>query len=181
MHFLDAFELVITAEGKFSNDPNDKGNWTGGEIGVGELMGTKYGISAKSYGKKLREMGKCIQGLSLADAQQIYKVDFWGRLKCDLLPSAHRAPLFSCAVNCGTKNAIRWYQKVLDVEVDGIMGPITIRAAIENPNKQDILHKFCELWLAHYDSIVANDKTGVQARYLKGWRRRVEETLKKNF
>lgn len=181
MHFLDAFELVVTSEGKFSKDPNDKGNWTGGEIGVGELMGTKYGISAKTYGNRMRKMGTCIGALSLADAQQIYKLDFWGRLKCDLLPSIHRAPLFSCAVNCGPKNAIKWYQESLDVEVDGIMGPITIRAAVESPDKQEILHKFCELWLAHYDWLVANDKTGTQARFLKGWRSRVEEILKKNF
>lgn len=181
MHFQDAFELVVGLEGRFTKDPNDKGNWTGGEIGVGELMGTKYGISAKTYGKKLRQMGTCVEALSLVDAQQIYKLDFWGRLSCDLLPSIHRAPLFSCAVNCGRKRAIKWYQEALGVEVDGLLGPITIRKAIEHPDKKQVLNDFAKLWLAHYDWLVANDKTGTQARFLKGWRNRVEETLKKNF
>lgn len=180
MRFEDAFELVVGSEGVFSQDPNDRGNWTGGARGRGELMGTKYGISAKSYGKKIREMGGCIQALSLSDAQQIYKSDFWNGLKCDLLPSIHRAPLFSCAVNCGVQNSVKWYQQALGVEADGIMGPITIRKAIEHPLPKDVLYDFAELWLAHYDSIVANDTTGTQARYLKGWRNRVQNLLKVN-
>lgn len=180
MRFEDAFELVIDAEGGFSNDPNDKGNWTGGARGAGELMGTKYGISAKTYGNKIREMGGSIQALSLSDAQQIYKSDFWSRLKCDMVPSVHRAPLFSCAVNCGTKRAIKWYQEALGVEVDGIMGAITIRTAIEHPEPKEVLYAFAELWLAHYDAIVANDTTGTQARYLKGWRNRVQHLLEVN-
>lgn len=181
MQFLDAFELVVKSEGKFSKDPNDPGNWSGGKIGRGELMGTKYGISAKSYGDKLHSWGKSIGGLSLTDAQQIYKCDFWGRLKCDLLPSIHRAPLFSCAVNCGVKKAVKWYQQALEVEADGIMGPITIRKAIELPDQEEVLRKFAALWLQHYDNIVANDRTGTQAAYLKGWRSRVETILKQNY
>ena len=33
-------------EGGLSLDPNDRGNWTGGKKGSGELRGTKYGIAA---------------------------------------------------------------------------------------------------------------------------------------
>ena len=45
---LCAKELMVS-EGGFTNDPNDRGNWTSGKIGVGELKGTKYGISAMAY------------------------------------------------------------------------------------------------------------------------------------
>ena len=31
MNFDKAFELVIGAEGGYTKDPNDRGNWTGGD------------------------------------------------------------------------------------------------------------------------------------------------------
>ena len=47
--FDKAFDIIVGVEGGFSLDPNDPGNWTGGKRGVGELKGTRWGISAKSY------------------------------------------------------------------------------------------------------------------------------------
>lgn len=43
--------LIITLkyERGYSNDPNDRGNWTGHNVGVGILKGTKYGIAAHAY------------------------------------------------------------------------------------------------------------------------------------
>lgn len=38
--------LTLPAEGNLSTDRNDAGNWTGGSVGVGDLKGTKFGISA---------------------------------------------------------------------------------------------------------------------------------------
>jgi hypothetical protein len=46
MGFDRAFEETIGLEGGFSRNPDDNGNWTGGRRGLGELKGTKYGISA---------------------------------------------------------------------------------------------------------------------------------------
>jgi hypothetical protein len=42
-------EGPIAHEGGYSNDPDDPGNWTGGKVGVGRLLGTKFGIAAKGY------------------------------------------------------------------------------------------------------------------------------------
>jgi lysozyme family protein len=46
MTFDDAFKGLILIEKGYQDDPNDRGNWTSGVIGIGELKGTKYGISA---------------------------------------------------------------------------------------------------------------------------------------
>src|SRR5690554_3598272 len=43
------FERLIGHEGKFTDVRGDRGNWTSGRVGAGELKGTKYGISAMSY------------------------------------------------------------------------------------------------------------------------------------
>ena len=37
---------VFGHEGGLSLDPNDRGNWTSGVIGKGELKGTKFGIAS---------------------------------------------------------------------------------------------------------------------------------------
>ena len=44
--FILSFDRVIGHEGLFQNDRDDRGNWTSGKIGVGELKGTKFGIAA---------------------------------------------------------------------------------------------------------------------------------------
>jgi lysozyme family protein len=46
--FNIAFELTVGHEGGYSNNPDDPGNWTGGDVGEGQLKGTKYGVSGLS-------------------------------------------------------------------------------------------------------------------------------------
>lgn len=44
--FNKFLERVIEHEGGYTDNPKDPGNWTGGEVGKGELKGSKYGLSA---------------------------------------------------------------------------------------------------------------------------------------
>ena len=110
MNFDAAFDLLLspTYEGGYSNDPLDPG---------GE---TKYGISKRSY------PALDIKNLTRADVKPIYRRDFWGPAGCDAVPSALKYPLFDFAVNSGPKTAVRTLQKRLQVETDGIIGPITL-------------------------------------------------------
>ena len=41
---------IFDHEGGFTDNPNDPGSWTGGAPHNGELIGTKYGIAANTYG-----------------------------------------------------------------------------------------------------------------------------------
>ena len=47
--FDTVFDRTIGSEGGFQADRRDRGNWTSGEVGKGELKGTKYGLSAMTY------------------------------------------------------------------------------------------------------------------------------------
>ena len=38
--FEKSFGRVFRNEGGFQKDPKDRGNWTSGKVGVGELKGT---------------------------------------------------------------------------------------------------------------------------------------------
>jgi lysozyme family protein len=122
--FETAFGLLIDREGALSLDHNDRGNWTSGQIGVGSLRGTKYGISAMSYPTL------DIANLTLAAAQAIYKRDFWDRVQGDRLAATVAFQAFDAAVNSGLEAASKWLQMAASVPTDGDIGDETV-AAVE--------------------------------------------------
>lgn len=128
--FLDAFERVVELEGALSMDPRDPGNWTGGSPGAGELRGTKYGISAKAY-PSLE-----IASLTLGEARDIYRRDYWDAVRGDELPWPWAFAVFDAAVNQGVGAAVRMMQDALGVLVDGVIGPRTLAAAAAATDRQ---------------------------------------------
>lgn len=96
-----AVRKVVQLEGGLSLDKNDRGNWTGGQKGVGELRGTKYGISAMSY------PNLDIASLTVDDAVAIYRRDYWDAIGADSLPPALAVVAFDTAVNSGVGAARR--------------------------------------------------------------------------
>ena len=127
--FDNAFRTVIGVEGGFTANPLDPGNWTGGRCRTGQCNGTKYGISAASY------PALDIANLTLSDAQQIYRRDYWDKAAGDSLPPALALLVFDAAVNSGPDRAIRWLQVSLQVTVDGMVGPVTLSAARQSNGK----------------------------------------------
>lgn len=83
-------------EGGYDNDSRDRGNWTSGEIGKGELKGTKYGIAAHVYPKL------DIKNLSKGDAIKIYRRDYWPKVAGDDLPVGADFTAWDCCVNSGS-------------------------------------------------------------------------------
>lgn len=117
-----AFPWVIGIEKGFQNDPQDPGNWTGGEVGSGRLVGTKYGVSAKSY------PSLDIQNITLEYAQLIAKNDFWDKFKGDEMPGSVALSVFDFGYNAGIHEGVVVLQRALDLPEDGIVGPITLRS-----------------------------------------------------
>lgn len=164
MNFDSAFERVIGHEGKFQNDPEDRGNWTSGVVGKGELKGTKYGVSAMSY------PDLDIENLTLEQAKDIYYKDFWLRVDGDRLHNAIAYQLFDAAINHGIGNAIRILQRAVDVADDGDLGPMT-RRAIDLHGIDDTLKLFNAKRIRFFTKISTFD------RYGRGWMNRVAQNL----
>lgn len=165
MNFDEAFKITVGHEGGLTLHKNDRGNWTSGIVGRGELKGTKYGISAMSYPKE------DIKNLSIERAKQLYKRDYWDKAKCDQLPDGLRFHVFDAAVNSGIKRSIETLQKALNVGVDGLIGNQTISAA----NLKDVNSTFNQFYAARisfYTSI------GTFKDFGKGWMNRVANNLK---
>jgi len=160
-----AFTRTVGHEGGLSLDRNDRGNWTSGVIGQGELRGTKYGIASHAYPTL------DIRGLTIEQAKAIYRRDYWDRIKADQLPAALAVDVFDAAVNMGVSQATRMMQRALGVTADGLIGPQTIAAAgAANPERFRRL--FAAEWLGFYTDLPGWPHFG------KGWVRRVAANLK---
>lgn len=162
MNFDQAFDRLINHEGGYSNDRNDLGNWTGGKVGVGELKGTKFGIAAHSYPYL------DIKNLTLEQAKEIYRRDFW-----DILGDAHSSikfQVFDAAVNHGHGNAIRFLQRAVGVADDGAWGKVS-QAALNRMETNDVLLRFVAFRLKFWASLRSFDIYG------RGWTNRGAENL----
>lgn len=162
--FERAIEFVLRFEGGYSNDPNDDGNWTGGEKGKGELKGTKFGISAKAY-PKLH-----IYGLTRGQCIALYRKHYWDACKCDQLPEGIAFVVFDAAVNQGVNASIRMLQNSLNVTSDGVIGPVTLKAATLADNRETLTSLIAERCLRY-------TKAKTIAIYGRGWFRRVASCL----
>lgn len=107
MSFDKAFQLTVGLEGGYSNNPADPG------------LETKYGISHRAH------PDVDIKSLTLDQAKEIYRRDYWQAARCDSMPERIGHLVFDCAVHHGVKTAIKLLQRALKVADDGEFGPVT--------------------------------------------------------
>lgn len=132
-----SLELIFGAEGGFSDDPRDPGNWTGGARGKGKLLGTKFGIAANSYPHI------DIRHLTIQGATDIYHRDYASKINFDRLPLGVDYATLDYAINSGPHKAAMDLQNVVDVADDGQIGDITIRAVLSR-NPISVLADLCD-------------------------------------
>lgn len=157
--FRRAFDALMELEGGYVNDPDD----AGGE--------TKYGISAKSY------PGLDVANLTREDAEQIYLIDYWSRVRGEDFRSEPLAlHVFLFAAHAGTRRSSRLLQVALNglgrpLSADGIIGRATIEAANAcDPAK--LLDAFKAEVRRYYMELVSRKPS--QAKYLDGWFKRLD-------
>lgn len=133
--FADAFRLTcgLEGDGKLSTDPNDRGNWTGGEVGAGKLVGSRFGISAAAFPEV------DIASLTYGGAQALAKEHYWDPYQCDQLNPVVGWLVFDTAYNGG--HPAQWLQEAAGVPQDGIIGAQTI-AAVRNKGVAQIVLRF---------------------------------------
>lgn len=168
MNFEDSFNLLIDTERGLIYNRNDAGNWTGGKVGVGELKGTKYGISAASYPKL------DIKNLTITDAKAIYKRDYWDKLKLDNIPERIRFDLFDTAVNSGCVTAAKLLQATVGVEEDGIIGLVTLTAVAKVGFIPDRLDKYFNAQRLLYITELSDKNWD---NFGKGWAKRIANNM----
>jgi len=154
--FDACFRFTIGEEGKLSLDPKDPGNWTSGIVNVGQLKGTKYGVSARAFPTL------DIANLSILQAKNIAYGNYYFKISGDDLPPPIALQMFDTAYNQGVEVAKRVLQEALNVKVDLIIGPKTLMAAAKEDQ-----HEFAELFREF--RIEAYKRDDGFPRYGDGW------------
>lgn len=154
MHFDDALDIVLRWEGGFSNRPNDPG----GPTNLGVTLRTLSNLYGRPVGMDE------LRSLTPAGVAPLFEKHYWQACRCQELPSGLDILVFDCAVNQGPGRAKRLLQRSLGVPEDGVLGPVTMKAA----RLRDRIASIDELTsqrAAHYASL--------QKSFHLGWFRRL--------
>ena len=147
-----AMEWILKIEGGYVDDPTDRG---------GE---TKYGISANAY------PGVDIANLTIEEATELYRVDYWDAYRCGELNPVPGILLFDAVVQHRPKTAVRLLQEAAGTYIDGIIGPNTIAKANQRDARQFMLDNIRERAIYYHQLVTSNSD---QAKFLPNWYRRL--------
>ena len=153
--------LILKWEGNFSNDPNDSGGCT--------MKGITIGTFRRFYGK-----GKTCNDLKkITDAQwdSVFIQGYWNKWSGDAIKSQAIANLLVDWYWMSGTYGIKYPQKVLGVTADGVVGPKTIAAINDYPNKKELFEKLWKRRKAYFESI----GKGKNSKFLNGWLNRLNE------
>ena len=169
--FSDYFKIIIEHEGGLGEHPNDPG-------GI-----TKYGISLvflKTLSLQDADIDNDgdidrddIKALTVEDSKELYKKFFWDPLHLEgVLSEELKLHLFDHGVNAGTRTAAKLLQRILNVDVDGSIGPDTIKKT--NAFAGDLVKEYKKAREAYYLAII--EKNSKLSVFKKGWLHRIETT-----
>ncbi|NOD35289.1 MULTISPECIES: glycoside hydrolase family 108 protein [unclassified Ruegeria] len=154
-NFPRCVDIILSKEGGYVDDPDDPGGATN--------MGITFD-TLKSW-RKAPITKKDVKDLSVEEAKQIYRANYWNALSCDDLPAGVDLVAFDFGVNAGTSRSGKLLQRIVGVAQDGQVGPITL-AAVKAVDPAHIIRRFSELRLNYYQSLPHFPKFG------KGWTNR---------
>lgn len=156
MEFEEAINIVLKHEGGFVDDPDDRGG------------ATNYGIT-EAVARENDYTGH-MKDLPVWKAKEIYKSQYWDKVKADHLPGEIRYIVFDTAVNMGISRAVKLLQKCGGTTVDGVIGKMTIAAS------EDVtLERYALERMYFYCQIVRKNQS--QAKFIGGWSNRIMDIL----
>ena len=172
MASFDAFfPTLLKHEGGFVNDPADPG----GATNKGITMAT-FQSCARRY-LNIDPTLENLEGLTDAQAGQIYKPLYWDKVRGDDIELQELADIvFDFQVNAGG-SASKLLQGVLNelgvqppVAVDGDIGPGTM-AALNRTDQRAVYRRYKQGRIDYYQDLVA--KRPALGKFLNGWLKRV--------
>ena len=153
--FLKCMPVIFKNEGGYVWDKDDPG---------GE---TNMGICRMFY------PDLDIRNLTKEQATDIYFNDYWLKMNIAGIHDENLVlQIFDMGINAGIRTAIKIIQRFVHVEVDGRIGPVTIKAINDSQDRLVMLYK--EERKKYYSDLVRRKPT--MQKFLKGWIKRVDTT-----
>jgi len=152
-HHYGDYEFVIS-----ENVKNDTGKVT------------KFGIDQKSH------PGVNIEELTLEQATEIYRREYWDKYHCEELPWPLSLVHFDGCVNRGAHQQVKNLQRVVGTTPDGAWGPKTkyaVLSACEKRSTEVVALQACEQKREFYRALVKEKPE--KGEFLEGWMNRTND------
>jgi lysozyme family protein len=166
--FILAFQKTIENEGGYGNDPDDPGGET--------FKGIARKINGKWEGWPTIDLLKRQTGFPAnadrdAELRELvgtfYLVNYWNRIDGDSINNQLVAEsIFDFAVNVGVETSVELAQKTVGSDVDGAIGPNTLKA-INAFDPAHFVAAFAVEKIRKYIRIIAKRPTS--KKYFTGW------------
>lgn len=142
-NFEKSAQFTASREGLYQCNRADPGNWTGGQVGHGALVGTMRGISAPVMVRWLHDPDmvsvRVMQSITQETFSAIARTLYWRAINGDELPAGVDLMLFDFAFNSGVARAAKQLQRVLGMDakqIDGDIDDVTLEAVFNmSPGK----------------------------------------------
>lgn len=160
--FNRALSKVLVHEGGYVNHPKDPGG------------ATNQGVTQRvydDYRRSIKQTPRPVKQLAASERDTIYRMRYWDLIKGDRLPPGVGYVVFDGAVNSGVSRSVRWLQRALGVNADGVLGPQTLLAIEDHPNHDALIAKIHDIRMAFLKALKTWKTFG------KGWTRRVNDVL----
>lgn len=163
-NFRKALSFVLVHEGGYVDHPLDPGG------------ATNFGITRRTLARwrGIRPWWKLpkleVRALSRREAGEIYRAKYWDAVSGDDLPSGVDYAIFDYAVNSGPARATRELQRAIGARVDGVVGPMTLKA-VSRHHPKTIIRRVLRRRLSFLQRLRTWRAFG------RGWSNRVDRVL----
>ena len=163
MSFADALAQVLAREGGWypGDQPSDSNP-------------TMKGIIQRTYDayrERKHLLRQSVRAITDAEIEEIYRTEYWNKVRGDELPLRTAIAVFDMAVNSGPGPAIETLQYAVGATPDGVLGPVTlakVKAADDRRLSEDFLWERVDF----YGQLCR--KKPIKLSQLPGWLRRLE-------
>lgn len=172
-------DYIAAWEGGLSLHRLDNGNWTGGKVGIGAFVGSRYGVTAAALAKHRKLppsqiTAQAMAALTPGEAAAIGCSLYYDAPGLDRLAwNRVTASVLDFGWGAGPTRAIGALQRMIGTAIDGDPGPETAAG----------FDRFLSLWgeagaarrwaavrNSYYDAIVSGNSS--QRTFLAGWKNR---------
>ena len=158
-------DAILRREGGFVDHAADRGG------------PTKYGITKDTlslWRKRVATVDE-VRNLSEDEARSIYRKNYITAPRFDRINYPPlQALVVDCGVNHGVIRAVKWLQKLVAVQRDGVMGPVTL-AAINQAHGEHLYARLLAERCRFFGQIITRDPS--QAVFAAGWMARLAEFI----
>jgi len=151
--------FILSWEGGFANIPGDRG----GATNKGITIATYRNVFGKE--KTVEDL----KNISDEEWMHVFKSLFWNKWRADEIKSQSIANLLVDWIWNSGGYGIKIPQRILEVKIDGVVGPETIAAINDYPDEKELFER---LWHERED-FFRRIAVGSQKKFLAGWLNRL--------